>query len=84
MAFTYKLKQGLKTVYIGVAKSPKKRAEQHKNAGKKFSSMQVTSKNIPRAKAEAQETRNLWYHRKVNGKNPKYNKTSNGKWRPFK
>lgn len=84
MAFTYKLKQNKKTVYIGVAKAPKKRAEQHKDAGKRFTSMEVTSKNIPRTKAESKETRDLWYHRKVNGANPKYNKTSNGKWSPFK
>ncbi len=62
MAYTYKLKNKRKTVYVGVSKSPKKRAVQHKNDGKKFTSAKVTSKNLPRKKAEAKETRDLEKH----------------------
>ena len=80
MVYTYKLKSGRRTSYIGSSKAPKKRAVQHIRTGKKFTSLEITSKNLTRKKAEEKEKRDLKKFIIKNGKRPKYNKTNDGKY----
>ncbi len=75
---TYELKQGDEVVYIGITNDPKRREQQHEKEGKKFSSMKVTSKRMTEDEARRKEAELLATYRKNHGKNPKYNKDSDG------
>lgn len=77
--FTYVLKNGNQTVYIGKANDINTAEQRHKDNGKKFTKIVKTSVNMKEESAFNRETENLEKFRKTHkGKNPKYNKTKNG------
>ena len=76
---TYELKQGNKVVYIGTTKAPERRAEEHKEEGKKFSNLKTTSPNMTAEGAKKKEAARLEAYRKSHkGRNPRYNKDREG------
>ncbi|MEW8417175.1 MAG: GIY-YIG nuclease family protein [Candidatus Thiodiazotropha endolucinida] len=75
---TYELKQGNKVVYVGTTNDPKQREQQHREDGKKFGHMNVTSRRMTEDGAKKKETERLATYRKNQGRNPKYNKDSDG------
>jgi len=76
---TYNLRQGKQVVYKGTTNKPEKRAEEHRDDGKKFTSLQVTSRRMTDEGAKRKEENELaQYRRNHDGKNPKYNKDSDG------
>lgn len=79
-SFTYKLVTNNKAVYIGTTNNPYLRKQQHSTAGKKFDAMVVTSPRLPRKEAEKREARNIKSYKEATGRNPIYNKTSDGKF----
>ena len=75
---TYELKDGKKTVYIGTTNDPERREKEHKDSGKKFTKMDITSRKMTEEGAKKKETEKLERYRKNQGRNPKYNKDSDG------
>ncbi len=66
-------------MYRGTTDNPERRAEEHKASGKKFSKLTVTSRKMTEDGAMQKETQALERYRKSHsGKNPKYNKDSDG------
>ena len=79
-SFTYKLVKRGKAKYIGTTNNPYRRNKEHSKSGKDYDHMVVTSPRVSKAEAERREARNLKSYRKAKGRNPKYNKTSSGKF----
>ena len=76
---TYALWNKRKKVYIGESEDPQKRAEEHAADGKKFQSVQITSRPMKPENAEKRQASQLQAYRQGHrGKNPKYNKTDEG------
>ncbi len=75
---TYELKDANKVLYVGTANNPEQREQQHKNEGKKFGHLRVTSKRMTEAGAMEKEAQRLATYRKNQGRNPKYNKDTDG------
>ena len=76
---TYELKRGRKVVYRGTTKDPERRAEQHTAEGKKFDKLRVTSRRMTDQGAKKKEANELaTYRGSHRGKNPIYNKDSDG------
>ena len=76
---TYDLKQGNKVVYKGITNDTERRVQQHRADGKKFSKMVITSRKITEDGAKMKESGNLkTYRRSHGGRNPNYNKDSDG------
>ena len=76
---TYELKKGNKVVYKGITKNPERREEQHRQEGKKFSHLKITSPKMTEEGAKKKEQKELQTYRNTHqGKNPKYNKDSDG------
>ena len=76
---TYELKRGRKVVYRGTTKNPDRRAEEHKAEGKKFDKLVRTSIKMTEQGAKKKEERELATYRSSHrGKNPIYNKDSDG------
>jgi predicted GIY-YIG superfamily endonuclease len=78
---TYKLVKDGKATYIGTTNNPKRRNVEHSASGKKYDYLKVTSPRVSKTEAERRESRNIKSYKKATGKNPKYNKTSDGKFR---
>ncbi len=78
---TYKLVRNNRAVYIGTTNNPYVRKQQHAQSGKKFDAMVVTSPRLPRQVAERREVRNIKSYKEATGRNPRYNKTSDGKFK---
>ena len=76
---TYDLKQEHKVVYKGTTKNPAIREEQHKAEGKHFSHLKPTSRKMTPEGAKRKEAQDLKTYRQTHGgKNPKYNKDTDG------
>lgn len=76
---TYNLLHQRKVVYKGTTGDPERRQEQHKNEGKRFTSLQVTSRQMTEDGAKAKEAKDLdQYRQNHGGRNPRYNKDSDG------
>ncbi len=76
---TYDLKKGNKVVYRGTTNDPDRRVQEHADAGKKFDKVEITSRRMTEAGAKQKEAEALDRYRKGHGgKNPKYNKDSDG------
>ena len=76
---TYDLKEGRKVVYKGTTNDPEEREKQHKREGKKFTKLLPTSRRMTEEGAKKRESENLErYRRSHRGRNPKYNKDSDG------
>ena len=80
---TYRLKVGKKTVYIGTTNDLERREEEHEEEGKKFTKLEPTSRKMTDDGAKRKEAEQLKTFRKGHqGKNPKYNKDSDGRLVP--
>lgn len=75
---TYELKQGNKIVYVGTTNDPERREQEHKNSGKQFGHMKITSRRMTEDGAKKKEKKRIETYRKNHGKNPKFNKDSDG------
>ena len=75
---TYELKNRGETVYIGTTKNLERRLQQHQNDGKQFTSANKTSPLMTGKGAKEREEQKLSNYRHNHGKNPKYNKDSDG------
>jgi len=75
---TYELKDGNKVVYVGTTNDPERREQEHKESGKAFGHMNVTSRKMTAQGAKKKEAERLKTYRKNQGKNPKFNKDSDG------
>ncbi len=75
---TYELKDGNKVVYVGTTNDPERREQEHRDGGKRFGHMNVTSRRMTEDGATKKEADKLATYRKNQGKNPKYNKDSDG------
>ena len=75
----YELKDGNEIVYIGITNDPEGRELKHRREGKKFGHLRVASVRMTRASARLRERIRLAVYRRYHqGKNPKYNKDSDG------
>lgn len=77
---TYKLVKDGKAVDIGSTNNPRRRNFEHSMSGKDYDYMEVTSPKLSKTEAERREARNIVFYRKATGRNPKYNRTSDGRW----
>lgn len=76
---TYDLKRGQKVVYRGSTKNPMAREQKHRDEGKKFDRLVVTSGRMTESGAKKKEAEKLKTYRKWHhGRNPQYNKTRLG------
>lgn len=81
---TYKLVKDGKATYIGSTNNPSRRNAEHSSDSRKdYDYMQVTSSKVSKTEAERREARNLNSYRKATGRNPKSNKTYNGKYNRY-
>jgi len=72
----YELRDKRKIVYVGRTDDPERRAEEHKEEGKRFTSVNVVGPKVTEETAEQWEEQRLEaYRRSHGGKNPRYNKT---------
>ena len=75
---TYELKAGKKVVYVGTTNDPERREVEHRESGKRFSHMNITSRRMTDDGAKQKEIERLKTYRKNQGKSPKYNKDFDG------
>ena len=76
---TYGLYNGNEKVYIGTTDDLERREQEHRNAGKKFTRIEPTSRRMTPDSAKKRETEQLETYRQGHrGNNPRYNKTSDG------
>lgn len=69
----YTLRQGRKVVYKGITNNPKRREAEHRNEGKRFTSM-TTSRKLSRSTAKKREKAGIKKFKSNTGRNPRYNK----------
>lgn len=75
----YDLKQGREVVYRGTTNDPHRREREHRAAGKDFSHLRVTSRRMTDDGAKAKEAEGLATYRKGHGgRNPRYNRNTDG------
>ncbi len=75
---TYELKQGNKILYIGITNDPDRREQEHKDEGKQFSHLNVTSNRMTVEGAKQKESDRLETYRRNQGRKPRYNKDFDG------
>ena len=76
---TYALFEGRKKVYIGESANPERRAEEHRDEGKHFDRVEITSRSMLKANAQKREADQLAsYRRSHRGNNPRFNKDDDG------
>ncbi len=75
---TYELKKGNKVVYVGTTNDPERREVEHKQQGKQFTKLNVTSRKMTDNGAKKKEAERLKTYRRNQGKNPLYNKDLDG------
>ena len=76
---TYELKQGRNVVYRGTTNNPAVREAAHRAEGKNFDRLVPTSRRMTQDGAKAKEKQSLeTYRRNHGGKNPRYNRDSDG------
>lgn len=75
---TYDLKHGREVVYKGTTSNLERREQEHREDGKNFDRAVPTSRRMTEEGAKVKEKAQLETYRKNQGKNPKYNKDSDG------
>lgn len=78
--FVYSLIKGGRTTYIGETTNPRRRAAQHRQAGKE-GKMKIEKAFSSHRAARRSEASRLSHFRRKNGRNPRHNKTKSGGWR---
>jgi len=74
--YRYELRDRRKIVQFGITDDPARREAEHKDDGKRFSSMNIVRGPVTKDSAERWEEQRLATFRKNHGgKNPRYNKT---------
>ena len=70
------------TTQIGVTNNPRRRAAEHQRSDKmrKGDKIKIETKPVSRKTAERIETRKLSEYRAKHGRNPRHNKTNDGKY----
>jgi predicted GIY-YIG superfamily endonuclease len=71
--YPYVLKDRKKVVYIGITKNPERREQEHREEGKKFSSMNLDFPCSEKTALEREQEKIESYKRSHKGKKPKYN-----------
>jgi len=72
--YRYVLLDNRRIVYIGITDDPKRREQEHRREGKKFTKMKIIGPAVTRETAEKWEEERLrTYRRHHKGRNPKYN-----------
>lgn len=72
----YELRDKHKLVYVGITDNPARREAEHKNEGKRFTSMNVVGPKVTKASAERwEEERLATYGKNHRGRTPRHNKT---------
>lgn len=67
------------TLYIGTTNNPERREQEHRNEGKNFVNLIPTSRRMTSEGAINKETKQLGTYRQGHkGRNPRYNKDSDG------
>ena len=74
----YELKYRNTTVYYGTTNDLERRKKEHEQEGKIFDTIQYVSTHGTKEEAREEEKRLLTEHRRWYGKNPRYNKDSDG------
>ena len=71
-----------RTKYIGTTNNPSRRATEHRESGKlgRGDKLVVETKPVARTSAENVEKGKLYSHRQQHGRNPKHNRTNDGKF----
>ena len=78
-SIVYKLLKGNKIEYFGTTNNLERREKKHKSDGKQFDSIKPVSRLMTEEGAKKREKELLAKYRKTHkGKNPKYNKDSDG------
>ena len=75
---TYELKKGNQVLYVGTTNDPDRREQEHLAAGKEFGHINITSRRMTNDGAKKKEAVRLQTFRKNQGRNPLYNKDSDG------
>lgn len=76
---TYNLKDGRTIVYKGTTNDPEQREQQHRDDGKRFTLLEVTSRRLTEESASERESAQLQQYRSNHGgQNPRYNKDTDG------
>lgn len=70
---TYDLMYGNKVVYKGITNDPGRREQEHRDEGKRFSGMRITSRRMTREGAKEKESEALEQYHRDHGRLPKYN-----------
>jgi predicted GIY-YIG superfamily endonuclease len=72
--YRYELRERRRIVYIGITNNPKRREDEHKSEGKRFTRMGIVGPAVTQASAEKWEAKRLEQYRRTHGgKNPRYN-----------
>jgi len=72
----YELRDKHKLVYVGITDDPTRREAEHKNDGKKFTTMNVVGPKVTKDSAERWEEKRLeTYCKNHAGRTPRLNKT---------
>ncbi len=72
----YELRDHGKIVYFGITDDPERREEEHKDEGKRFTTMNVVGPAVIKNSAEKwEEDRLEGYRENHGGRNPRYNET---------
>ena len=76
---TYDLKKDRKIVYRGTTNDPATREQQHRDSGKDFDRLNVTSRRMTEEGAKKKEEESLrGYRHSHQGRNPLYNRDNDG------
>lgn len=76
---TYDLKRGRKVVYKGTTNDAERREQQHRDEGKRFTTLVPTSRRMTEDGAKQKEETQLKQFRRTHGgRNPLFNKDSDG------
>ena len=78
--FVYSLVKSGRTTYIGKTTDPRRRASQHRQAGK-TGRMRIERIFSSHRAARRSEASRLSHFRRKYGRNPRHNRTTSGGWR---
>ena len=79
VTYELRLREGGGVVYIGTTNDPDRREQEHRDSGKKFNHMHITSVKMTEEDAMKKEKEMLsTYRQNHEGNNPKYNKDDDG------
>jgi len=74
--YRYELRDRGKLVYVGITDDPERRAQEHKDDRKRFTSVKVVGPAVTERSAEQWEEQRLQTYRENHGgRNPRYNET---------